>query len=339
MVLRIGFVFLGLGLLFACGNKNGKGRFIADTDTAFNQDIRDASKKINADPKNANLYYLRGNTFYFQDKYKDAVLDFQTAVDLDSMSAMYHYRLGETQLKLDTVDSKKARMHLLKAVQIEPKLTDAKLALAKLMLARQEYASAETLLKTMTDQQDFADKAFLYLGISKREQKDTQTALVYFDKSLQLNPKNYDAAMQIALIKSAENDPKAKDYFDRVLAINEYSDEAWYAMGLYFQQKEKYKDALACYDKASTINGGHRLSRYNSAVIYSIFEEWERAEEWCNKTLDVDPENANALALRGFTFENRNNKKAAIADYKAALKKDPKNAPALKGLNALGVKP
>ncbi len=337
MLLRLCIAILAVTGLFSCGNNKLKGRYISETDTAFSKDIRDVSARINKSPYKADLYYLRGNAFFYQDKFKDAVIDFETACTMDSANPTYHYRLGETLLKLDTADSKKARIHLEKAVKIEPKLYDARILLAKLMLARQEYTALEKMLKGLTDQPDVSDKAFLLLGISKKEQKDTIQALTYFDKALQINPQNYDAAMQVALIKVEQKDPKATAYLDRVLAINEFSDEAMYAKGLYLQKQEKYKDALACYDKVSQINPAHRLSRYNAAVIYNIFEEWERSEEWCNKTLDLDPEFANALALRGYNREKMNNKKAAIADYKAALAIDPKNAPALAGLKALGI--
>jgi tetratricopeptide (TPR) repeat protein len=323
-------------LCFSCTHGNVKGRFISEKDTSFSQDIRDISAKINKNPDKANLYYLRGNAFFYQDKFKDASTDFETAVQLDSLNATYHFRLGESLLKQDTAESKLARTHLLTAVRLAPELWDAKLQLAKLYVARQEYPLAESLLKEMVPVADMADKALLLMGIVQKEKKDTTLSLVSFDKALQINPKNYDAAMQIALIKSAQNDKNQLQYFDRVLAINEYSDEAWYGKGLCYYRQKEYKNALACFDKTTAINPLHKMSRYNSALIFSIFEDWGRAEEWCNKALDLDPKFANALALRGFVAENKGNKKAAEADYRAALNADPNNLPAIKGLKALG---
>jgi tetratricopeptide (TPR) repeat protein len=122
------------------------------------------------------------------------------------------------------------------------------------------------------------------------------------------------------------------------LAINEYSDEAFYGKGLYLQQQEKYEDALKHYEKARSINQGHMLAAYNIAVIYNLFEEYSKAAEMCNKVLDLDENSDKAYALRGFTYEKRNNKTAAIADYKSALKINPKNAQALSGLEILGSK-
>lgn len=323
-------------LLFACNSGSKGGRFISENDTTFSRDIRDISKKINADPSNPVLYYNRGNAFFYQDKFSDAVLDLEYAVVLDSLNPVYHHKLGETLLKVDSADSRKARLHLETAVKLKPDFHEALLSLGRYYLARQEYDKAGELFKKLTATQEFADKAFLYLGIGSKETKDTATALVYFEKAVQVNAQNYEAAMQVALIKAQQNDPRTPDYFDRVIAINEFSDEAYYGKGLYLQKKEKYKDAIEHYEKARQLNPGHILATYNIAVIYNLFEDYFRAEEMCNKVLDLDEGNDNALALRGYTFEKRNNKKAAFEDYRAALKINAGNEPAKAGLKALG---
>jgi len=322
--------------VLACSSKGHMGRRIDENDTSFSKDIRDISARINKDPENAELYYRRGNTFFYQEKYKDALIDLETSVNLDSSNAVSHHLLAETILKLDTADSRKARYHLEKALKLKSDFADAKLTLSKLYIARQEYKKADDLLKSLTDNQDLADKAFLYLGISKKEQKDTVNALVYFEKAIQSNSNNYEAAMQTALIKAEQNDPLALQYFDRVIAMNEYSDEAFYGKGLLLQKQLKYKDAFIHYEKARTINPGHILATYNTAVLYNLFEDFEKAEEMCNKTLDLAPDYPNALALRGFSYEKRGDKKRAEVDYRKALESDHKNQMAILGLKALG---
>ncbi|MBS3913147.1 MAG: tetratricopeptide repeat protein [Bacteroidetes bacterium] len=332
---RIGFTWLIVIFFASCGNTKNTGRYISETDTAFSKDIRDISAKINKDPRNAQLYYNRGNTFYYQDKFRDAVLDLETAVGLDSTNAVYHYLLGETLLKMDTADSRKAKMHLERSLQLKEDFPDAMLALGTLYLARQDYSKAETLFKKLAIKPDMAAKANVFMGICKKEQKDTLRALQYFEKAQESDPSNYDAAIQTALIKSAQNDPNTLKYFDKVIALNEYSDEAFYGKGLWLQKHEKYKDALANYEKVRTLNPGHILGLYNTAVIYNLFEEYAKAAEMCNKVLDLNPKNANALALRGYTYEKRGNKKAALQDYKEALQLDPKNAPAEAGVREI----
>jgi tetratricopeptide (TPR) repeat protein len=87
-------IVLSIVLIVAisCNSNRNSGRFISETDTSFSEEIRSVSAKINANPDDAELYYKRGNTFYFEKKYKDAILDFETAIALNPKQALYHYK-------------------------------------------------------------------------------------------------------------------------------------------------------------------------------------------------------------------------------------------------------
>lgn len=335
MLTRSLSIIILLVLALSCGRSKLPGRFIAETDTAFSQDVRDISAKINKNPQNAELWYRRGNTFFYQDRYKDAAMDMETAVTLDSLNALYHFRLGETMLKMDSANSRKSKRHLEKAVQLKPDFNEANLLLAKYFLARQEYDKAEAILKKLTGVADYSDKSFVFLGICSKEKKDTVNAILYFEKALQQNTQNYDAALQVALLKANTINTDAMQYFNRAIAINEAAEEAWYGKGLLSQQLGKYQQALECYDKTSGINPAHTFALYNSAVVYSLTSNWIKTEEYCNRLLKLD-ETANTYALRGYSYEKRGKKEKAAEDYRTALKLDPANEPALAGLKAIG---
>ena len=107
-------------------------RYISESDTSFSADIRNLSKKINKDPKNAELYYKRSNAFFFEDNYKQATLDIEYALQLDSNKELYHYSRGKYLMAGDTANAKEAEHSFTKAIRINPKFLDAHLDLAKL---------------------------------------------------------------------------------------------------------------------------------------------------------------------------------------------------------------
>lgn len=329
------FFMFAVALLAACGKGKVRGRFISETDTAFTADIRDVSAKINKDPYNAELYYRRGNAFFYQNRFSDAVTDFGTAVEIDSLNAMYHFRLGESVLKLDTADSRKAFRHLKRATELKPDFDEAQMALSRLYVVRQEYDKASGILEKLKEKTEYADKAWVLLGITYRERKDTSRAMQAFENALQANPQNYDAVMQLAEVYRNRGKELCIQYYDRAIAINEFSDEAHYGKGFFRQKQGRYADAVALYDQARTLNPGHILALYNTAYIQSLFEEWEKCEQLCSRLLEMKPDHANALALRGYSHEKRGNKKAALEDYRAALDIDPQNKPARVGLDVL----
>ena len=330
-------VYLTLLLFwFASCNQSSKiGRYIAETDTNYTQDIRDISAKINKDPGNADLHYKRGNTFYYQKKYQDASLDFQSAVMLDSQNAMYHFRFGETILMKDTADPLLAMKHLRKATKLKKSFYEAEFALAKLFLYRQMYADAKKGLESLLEISEYADKANFYIGVLHKEQKDTARAMAFFEKALQINPQQYNAVMQIALLKANKGEDIALKYFDRALAINEFSDEALYGKGFYLQQHGNYSDAVKCYDQARLLNPQHILALYNTAFISLANADYTKCIDLCNSLVQLNPNFGNAYALRGEAHLKLGNKKAALENYNAALKIDPNNIPAKTGIQEI----
>lgn len=321
-------------LLFSC-KQDIPGRYISETDTAFSKDILDVSAKINKDPFNADLYYKRGNAFYYQKKLSDAILDFETAVKLDSNNAIYHFRLGETFLLQDTANPIKTMQHIQKATVLKKDFYEAEFSLAKLYLYRQMYDKAIKAFEKLENQPEYADNAIFYKGVGYKEQKDTLRAMQHFEKVLQINPQHYNAVMQIASMYAGRNNDLALQYYDRALAINEASDEACYGKGYFYQQRAEYAKALAMYDKARMINSAHKLALYNSAFIAFAQMKYNKCVDLCNTYIEMDDDNANAYAMRGTAQEKMGNKKAALQDYNAALGIDPKNLPALTGKKIL----
>lgn len=334
MLIRSIFYFMVVSVLISC-KQDVPGRYISETDTAFSKDILDVSAKINKDPFNADLYYKRGNSFYYQKRLNDAIIDFETAVKLDSNNAVFHFRLGETFLMQDSANPIKTLMHLQKATSLKMDFYEAEFALAKLYLYRQMYDKSFKAFEKLENQPEYADNAVFFIGMGYKEQKDTLRAMQHFGKVLQINPQHYNAVMQIAAIHAGRGSNLALQYYDRALMINEASDEAYYGKGYFYQQTSDFEKALAMYDKARLINSAHKLALYNSAYIALAKGNYPKCLDLCNTYMEMDENNANAFAMRGTTHEKMGNKKAALQDYNAALGIDPKNRPALLGKQIL----
>jgi len=319
-----------------CKNSASKGRYISEKDTSFSQDIRDISAKINKEPGNAELYYRRGNAFFYQKRFKDALIDFETASSIDSLNALYQFKTGECILQHDSANPQQVLRRVKRAVELKADFHEAKYLLAKLFVARQQYDEADKIFKELKSVADYSDKAWFGSGQILLEKKDTATALKSFEGALQANPQHYPSVMQMAMVYLLKKDPLCLKYFDRAISINEFSDEAFYGKGFYKQMNKQWADAIALYDQARTINPAHKLSIYNSAVIEMGFDNYDKSLELCDKLLEMDENFAKALSLRGDLQLKKGNKKAAKEDYLAALRIDPKNEPAKTGIKLLG---
>ncbi len=318
---RLTYLVISVALfLVNCGQNYPEGALIiSESDTSYNEDILKVTRKINADPQIAENYYLRANTFYFQTKFDAAILDFQTASQLDPKNPLYRYRLAETYLEKDSANYEQAAKQLQSALQLKTDYAEAQFLYAKLLLARQQYDLSEPLLKALVKNADFGVKAQLLQVVSFKEQKDTIKAIQVLDQILLNDPNNYDATMQKALFLLEKEPNTASQYIDKALVIDEFSAEALYAKALLKQRSSQYADAEILYNRVIKINPSHVFAHYNLAVVEAMFENNDAVVELCSRVLDLESSNYKALTLRGYAFEQMGNKKAARKDYQAAL--------------------
>ena len=314
---------------------NTIGRYISEEDTSYSADIISASKKINADPQNPELYYLRGNAFYFLDQFSDAEIDFSTAIKLDSFNALYNYKLGDCILKLDTSNSLRAMGHLENALLIKPDYYEAMNALSVLYIARQDYGKADDLLKKLSNNVDFSDQAWILRGIIKKEQKDTSAALAMMERALQINPSNVDAASQIANIYLVQQNPLAKSYYKKVLALDQFNYDAYYHLGLIAQNAGDYDEADKLYNQVKSLKRDYVFAWYNLAVLYLLKGDWSDALEHAEQVVIYNPDHDNAWALQGYIYEQKGEFGKAEKLYEKALGINPDNKKASEGLASI----
>jgi tetratricopeptide (TPR) repeat protein len=318
-------------------NKKTAQRYISETDTSYSLDIRNVSKKINADPANPELYYKRSNAFFFEDNFKQASLDIEYALQLDSVSPLYNFCHGKYLMAGDTANAKEAEISFLKAIKTDPKFFDAHLDLAKLYLAKQSYEKSQEAYTNANKLDPSNPTPYFYLGIIAKEMGDTSKAMLLFEKTLVYDSKNYNAIMQLGNFYAETHNRKALLFFDRAMEINEYSDEAMYAKGLFLQKDRKYKDAAALYATVAKINPSHILCRYNLGFIEALFDNYQKAITHLDETINLAPEYADAYTLRGLMKEKLKNSTGAYNDYKNALLLDEGQLRAKEGLKRINI--
>ena len=301
---RLAISLIWLLIIASCSNSSISGRYISETDTSYSADIRSASAKINKDPKNAELYYLRGNAFFFEKKYRDAITDLEWAISINDKQPLYHYKIAESYLSLDSAQPKKAKDHLEECLRLQPDFYEAKSLLAYLFLARQQYTEAEKLYKELQEIPDYREKAMVYRAISAKEQKDTTTAINLLQTVLKENSENYDATMQYTLLLMAKRDNQSLVWAKKAASMNEFSDEALYHYGLASQWNGAYKTAMELYERTLKLNPSHIMARYNMAIIEFEFENYQTAKAHCDEILRMSPDYSKAETLQKECIKN-----------------------------------
>lgn len=321
--MRLPLILILAALASNCTNNLPSGaQKISDSDTAFSEDVREISKKINESPQDGNLYYLRGNTFFFERNFTKAIIDFQTATNLVPSNPLYQYRLGESFLELDSANYEKAKTHLSEAIKLKPDYDEAKFLMAKLTLARQQYEEFNAWFKKLENNAEHREKVLVLKLIALKEQKDTSKAELMADFILNEFPNNFDATMQKALLLFSKDINLSETYINKALSIDEFSAEALYTKALILQKLQKYADAYKVYERTLKVNPDHLFAMYNMGVIDFLFENYQDAIKKADQILDKSRDFSKAYILKGSCYSEMGNKKAAEVEFSAAQKLD-----------------
>src|ERR1700680_4226065 len=93
------------------------------------------------DPNARKQKYFESGTQYFQaQKYREAAIEFQNAIQLDPRFLRAHYQLAQSYLRQSLWNG--AYQELLRITDLDPHNTDALSDLAKLLLAGQKFQDA-----------------------------------------------------------------------------------------------------------------------------------------------------------------------------------------------------
>jgi tetratricopeptide (TPR) repeat protein len=324
-VVKLKFIYLFIGFIFLIGCKQEIKRFIDPEDTRYSEDVRSISKKINKNPNDAELYYKRANTFFFEEKFQEALADIRIAIELNPEVAFYHFKEGEYYMSGDTADAKMAEKSYLRALELEPGLEEAHFKLGILYFAKQRYKDCANQMEEILKNNSSNPDAFFFLGMINKETGDTVRAIQRFQEAVELNNTYYNAYMQLGLILLESNPELSLKYLNNAIRIDEFSDEAHYTKGLLLQNKNENAAAKEFYKRTLELNPGHRLAYYNLAFIEVMETNYIKALDYLDKLLFLDPEYVPALHFRGVIYKELKQFDKAEKDLKSANELEPDN--------------
>ncbi|KAJ3272173.1 hypothetical protein HDV01_005938 [Terramyces sp. JEL0728] len=102
---------------------------------------------------------------------------------------------------------------------------------------------------------------------------------------------------------------------------------------LYFK-KQKFQKAIICYTKSIELNMDI-IPLVNRALCYLKIQDYQNAEQDCDKVLEIDVKNIKALHRRGLARKNRKKYLEAKRDFEDCLILEPTNSTIKKDLQEL----
>lgn len=287
---------------------------------------------INANPKNAKLYYERARIFFDLGSFPRALIDVLSSIKLDNKSVVSYLMAGDIYIALgqgnDAVDL------MSEAINNNPNNQALYTrAIEYNFLMKNDQASinfANDLLKINKNNPD----AYFFKGLIFK-QTDKDKAISNFQTCVEQDPTYYNAYMQLGTLYSEKNNDLAIKYLDNALKIEPESREALYAKGYHYQQKKQFQDAKEQYKLMIIANRRDFQALYNMGHCYLGQDSLVRARKHFDMALSAKPDYVDAMFMLGQIDEKSGNIKDAKIQYQNALKLLPNNETILEALKAI----
>jgi len=321
--------------LFSCKPNSSKDKY-----KDLPKELAELCRKIDKNPKDADLYEQR-STYYIQHKLLDsAFTDAVQSLKLDSGNSKRYTFLSDLYFMKGEFESCEDLLE--RALVKNDKDVEAMMKLAELNLYYKRYTEMNGFIDQalMIDQRN--PKAHLLRGFGFIEQKDTISAVREYQLAVDQDPKYYEAYIQLGLVFHRKHNPLALDYYNNALNVRPQSTEAMYNIAMFYQDIKKYDKALDEYRMILQVDPKHTNANHNIGWInLEIKQNYTEAEKYFTLSINSDTMSLNAIYNRGLTYERMKKLDNAMADYHRALRLNPSfelASDGVKRLKKVGIK-
>lgn len=133
------------------------------------------------------------------------------------------------------------------------------------------------------------------------------------------NNRDWSAAAMALWQDGQYSDPtKAKTYWDRAIAANSKTAEAYNNRGLAFYNMDQHQQALVDFNQAIQINPKYAEAYNNRGNAFYALQQYQQAEAQYNESLRLKPKYAKAHLNRGLTYFQMQRVADSCKDFKSA---------------------
>lgn len=327
-------LFISSLLMFSCHPATEKKTGTEKNPSALPVELESLNKKIHSDSLNPENYYLRSRYYLGQKDINKALADINKAIQMDEKKSDYFVALSEIYLSMGRMPN--CLEALKKAEELDPVNKNALLKLAEAYFVLSDYENVFKYTNKVLDQDKINPKAYFIRGFAYAELGDTSLAIRNFQQAADQDQHYYEAYLELGVIYSSRKNPLAADYLQTATRIDPGRGEAYYLLGLAYQEQDNIPKAIETYEKLLTIIPDFKEAIYNLGYINLVYlNDFEEAIKYFTRAIALDPKYTDAYFNRGYSYELKGDFINARKDYQKALEITPNYERSIQGLNRL----
>jgi tetratricopeptide (TPR) repeat protein len=174
------------------------------------------------------------------------------------------------------------------------------------------------------------------LGNIYKDNGQPDKALIYFQKSLVLDPNNADAYNNQGIIyKEKKQYTEAINCFKSAIQLNPDQVASYYNMGVIYRVKKQLDEAIFCFQKALQLNPNIVAIHYNLGITLQEKGQLDDAIAHFQKALQINPNFAEAYYHFGIVLYDLGELDEAVRKFQKAVQISPLFIDALNNLGVL----
>ena len=305
-----------------------------------------------------NVFYDRGGFFKSLGKYKEAVRDFTAAIEIDPKDYNILRDRADVYMILhqyeDALEDRNKEIDLLKTRYLNPteffspdarQVADKDKDLLKsgygillcgeynqrgyvyFLLDRFQSAIEDFSIVLGSCGKAYRYSAYQYRGISYLELKDYKKAIENFEKTIELDSKNWQGYYWLGdTYLDLSNYDEAIKHYDSALKINPKLADAYFNRGAAHAKLKNYRLAMIDWDHAAKLDNKNYLIYYNRGIILFKQSLYKQAIKEFDRAIQINPTADKAYYYRGLNYSGLGNKEKFIADMQIAARLGHKEA-------------
>ncbi len=153
-------------------------------------------------------------------------------------------------------------------------------------------------------------------ALEKNPERRYESIQVFAQALEQVSQKWIAPTMQVNL--QGQNQPQP--------VLSQKTKKEWFREGLAFHKANQFREAIAAYDHAITLDSQYAVAYGNRGNVYQSLKEYRKAIADYDRAIDLNPQYALAYYNRGCTYADVKEYRKAIVDYDRAIDLNPQYA-------------
>lgn len=257
---------------------------------------------LERDPDNAELLAARAKVLFRLHKLNEAAFDIKRALDADPDNL--EYLLLKADISFANGNIEGSYQTLETAERLSPDNQEVQLKMGEITFYSRDYDRSLKYLSKVTERDANNRTALFMKGFIYKEKGDTASAVKLFRRVCDKFPDYAPAFEELGVLYASRNENMALEYLNTALQLDPSNTNVMYALALFYQSHKDMENAETFYRNILDLNPASADAWHNLGYIeLTYYSDYQRAIEYFDKALEINPQMENAIANRQLAIE------------------------------------